>query len=1079
LLSAALDDALAGRASVVLVDGEPGIGKTWLLQELAAQAEGRGARVCWGRCWEGQGAPGYWPWLQVFRGYLRDHDAGRLARTLGPATGDLVGWIPELRERVGVPPPTAGAEPEQARFRLFDSIAQMLRSAAGERPLVLLLDDLHCADGDSLLLLEFVAAHLVDCRLLIVAARRSEQTGTPALTQAVTSLLRLPRTRCFTLAGLSEGDLVALLETFLARPAPQRLAAAVHDRTGGNPLFVAAMLPLLERWQESDGADLDLARLGVPDTVRKVIAGRIRQLPQTCRKLLEVASVIGREFDLALLGDASEMATPELMTALEPARRAIAIALDAHVAGRWRFAHVLVRDAVYEGLPAAERLVHHRRVGLALERRGADDAESRAAVAHHFLEAAPLGELDRAITFARRAAERAVGLHSYDAALRLLERALDALAAGSGDAELRCRLLLALGDALRMSGRLPEAREAYVRAADVAREIGSAEMLACSALGLAEPWTDFGSVDELRVRLLGEALAALGSEPTPLRLRVLARLAPALHGTGSHARMLEMVEESITGARQLPDRVTLLFALAAGHLTMRGPAFLEERKHFACEMRDVAAEVRDQEMSLRAYLLSLPDSLESGDLRTTERALDAAKRLARELRQPRYAWQVTTAQAALAILRGRFAEAESLAEEARSIGERGHVSLAALYHVGQILGLRRMQGRPAEILDLVARTGPTHPELDCIPIIWALVQLERGEADKSRMVLEREVDERLEALPHDIYWAFTMNLLAELCSGLEDVGRARRLYEMLAPYERRAIVLGTVALCDGSFAHPLGLLAVVAGRPESAERHFQVAIDANRRLEAWPALARTQHAYARLLLARRGSGDEGRAVALLDAAQRAAVELGMPSLACAVGRDRDRIAARGGQAVEPAPASNVFRLEGQYWSIAYSGRVVRLKRAKGLDYLASLLVRPGSEIHVLDLCGGASTDGRSTPAGDSADRQARDAYRRRLTDVRDELAEAELRNDLGRIDVLRREMEHLTEELVVGRGLGGRPRHRSSDSERARVSVRNDVTRALEVLRRLHPELWRHLSNAVRTGTFCSYNPERPTEWIV
>jgi eukaryotic-like serine/threonine-protein kinase len=157
VLHTALGSAFAGRGQVVLIAGEPGIGKTRTSDMFAAQAEASGACILWGRCHEWEGAPPYWPWIQVLRAYLSLADEGSLIRDLGAGAADVAQVLPELRQRIPDLPELPAMEPEQARFRLFDALATFLVNAAKARPLVVVLDDLHWADTPSLLLLQFLA----------------------------------------------------------------------------------------------------------------------------------------------------------------------------------------------------------------------------------------------------------------------------------------------------------------------------------------------------------------------------------------------------------------------------------------------------------------------------------------------------------------------------------------------------------------------------------------------------------------------------------------------------------------------------------------------------------------------------------------------------------------------------------------------------------------------------------------------------------------------------------------------------------------------------------------------------------
>lgn len=291
-LGEALDNALAGRGRVVLVTGEPGIGKSRLADELIGHALSRGARVIVGRCWEAGGAPAYWPWVQSLRAYVRQIDSEALHAQLIAGAGDLVQLLPELSERFpDLPDPTA-VDAEGARFRLFDAVAAFLRSAAHIGPLVVMLDDVHAADDPSLLLLRFVARDMADSRLLVVCALRDvDPTMREPLPTTLTELLREAHASVLRLDGIAEADVAAYIEHSTGTDAPAALAHAVHAETEGNPLFVSEVVRLLAA--EDLLADAD-AHVRIPPGVRAVIGQRVSRLSQPCRDLLVPAAILGR-----------------------------------------------------------------------------------------------------------------------------------------------------------------------------------------------------------------------------------------------------------------------------------------------------------------------------------------------------------------------------------------------------------------------------------------------------------------------------------------------------------------------------------------------------------------------------------------------------------------------------------------------------------------------------------------------------------------------------------------------------------------------------------------------------------------
>ena len=381
-----LDDAFAGRGRLVLVVGEPGIGKSRLAEELIACARTRGARVLVGRCWEAGGAPAYWPWVQSLRAYVRESDPSELRSQLGFAAADLAQLVPELRQHFPDLPEPPALEPEAARFRLFDATADLLRNASESRPIVLVLDDLHAADAPSLLLLRFLARELASIRVLLVGAYRDVDPlpGQP-LTEMLAAVAREPVTSRISLGGLSEGEVAEYVELTAAEIASAELIAALHGDTGGNPLFVGEIVRLLSvEGVQSDSTDE--IHLAIPQSVRDVIARRLAHLSEECNRVLVLASVLGREFALNALARLGGVPEDELLDVLDEAMAARVVSDVPGWPGRLRFAHVLIRDTLYEGLTTASRVRLHRRAVGALEALyGAEPGPFLAELAHHSL----------------------------------------------------------------------------------------------------------------------------------------------------------------------------------------------------------------------------------------------------------------------------------------------------------------------------------------------------------------------------------------------------------------------------------------------------------------------------------------------------------------------------------------------------------------------------------------------------------------------------------------------------------------------------------------------------------------------
>ena len=544
-LMAGLDDAFAGRGRLFLVVGEPGIGKSRLAEEVMRHARARGARVLVGRCWEAGGAPAYWPWVQALRAAVRDTDSAALLAHLGAGAAQLAQIVPELRQRFPDLPEPPALESEVARFRLFDATAEFLGNISQAPPTVLVLDDLHAADAPSLLLLRFLARELRSTHILLLAAYRDVDPipGRP-LTETLAEVAREPVTRRVSLGGLSEREVAQYVKLTASQIASTPLVAAVHQETEGNPLFVGEIVRLLAVEGVASESTAE-ARLAIPQSIRDVIARRLNHLSHECNRLLVLAAVIGREFALDALARLAGVSEDGLLDVLDEAMAARVLADVPGAADRLRFAHVLIRDTLYEGLAAARRARLHRQVVAALEALYGDEpGQHLAELAHHSIASS---DVDKALRYAQRAGDRALALLAYEEAARLYQTALDALdLADVRDERTRCELLLSAGEAQMRAGNTQAAKRAFLDAAGIGRRLGLPRELARAAAGYArEDMYLRAAGDDRLVPLLEEGLVALADEDVALRVRLLARLAGALRDEPSRDRRDRLSREAV------------------------------------------------------------------------------------------------------------------------------------------------------------------------------------------------------------------------------------------------------------------------------------------------------------------------------------------------------------------------------------------------------------------------------------------------------------------------------------------------------------------------------------------------------
>jgi DNA-binding SARP family transcriptional activator len=887
-----LDDAFAGRGSLFLLVGEPGIGKTRLAEELIARARARGARVLVGRCWEAGGAPAYWPWVQSLRAYLRDTDSRDLRSHLREGAAEVARLLPELHERLADLPAAAALESEGARFRLFDAVTGLLTSVAAARPLVLVLDDLHAADEPSLLLLRFVARELGQSRLLIVGAYRDiDPKLADPLATTLGELAREPVTRTVALAGLGEADVARYIELAAPGRSATDLTAVLHAETEGNPLFVGEIVRLLAAERRLD--EPVVAPLAIPQSVREVIGRRLRHLSQECNRLLTLASVLGREFDLDALAGVSELERRAILDLLDEATEARVVAAAPGAISRMRFAHALIRDAAYHRLPRSARVQLHRQAGETLEVLYSSNLDPHLAeLAHHFYESAAGGNGEQAVDYARRAGARAVALLAYEEAVRLYRMALAALeSTHAPDEPTRCELLLALGEALARSGEMRPAKEAFSRAALMARQVGVPELLASAAIGYGGRfvWVRCGR-DPLLVPLLQDALAALPPEDSVLRVKLLARLAGALRELPSAASAPALAREAVEIARRLGEPATLAYALDGLYAGMRHPQHAAAWRAMADELVQVAEAAGAKERAWAGHQHRTGPMMLVGDLDGVDAELREMERLADELRQPAQSWALSLTQTMRALFAGRFDEAETLLERNRELGQRAQTP--DITYVGarlqQLFLLRRERGGIDELDGPLRRYVSEYPERIVFRCMQVALWRETGRHREARGALEEFARDGFAELPTRQEWFFGAGLLAEACVQLGDRPRAAALYELLLPHAG-CNLLNWVEVCAGSTSRYLGLLATAMSRWQDAERHFQAAIEMDRRTGGRPWLAHGQRDYASMLLARAEPGDLEHAVGLLNSARAGFDELAMYTHAASASAQLERL----------------------------------------------------------------------------------------------------------------------------------------------------------------------------------------------
>ncbi|MGH3807500.1 MAG: ATP-binding protein [Pseudonocardiaceae bacterium] len=857
VLRAAFERSAAGDRQVILVGGEPGVGKSRLVAEFAREMHAEGASVLFGRCDEGLAMP-YQPFVEALSHYLHHAPPAELPNGLGRSGGELARLVPELAEVVpGLPSPLR-SDPETERYRLFEAMACWLGAASVDEPLVVILDDLHWATQPTLLLLRHVVRATSFAQLLVVGIyRHTEPDLDHALADLLADLRRTTGVQRLMLGGLDEAEVTALLEaTGHARGADTRgLARAIRAHTEGNPFFVGELVRhAAESGALGEEGGGSLHQLGVPEGVHEVVLRRLSRLSEAASDVLATAAVVGAEFDHAVVAAVTGLDEEAVAEALDEALAAGLLKEVIGVTLRFRFRHQLVRASLYTSLSTTRRLRLHRRVGEAMEalHRSRLD-EHLPALAYHFAQAAASGEADTAVRYTWRAGDRALAQLAHDQAAELYARAL-VLFDGSelaDDPLRRCDLLIALGEAQRRAAH-PAHRQTLLDAAAIAQRAGDVNRLAAAALANTRTIGPAAEVDHERVAVLTAALDVI-DEDSPVRARLLANLAGELF-SGEWDRRVALSRQAVTMARRLGDLATLAHVLIPVLRTLRHPSTLGQRFGLVIELAELAEQLGDANVAFSAAWYGIGAALEAGDAVLAQRRLDDATRLAGDLAQPALRWIVAVPHAALVVLAGKVHEGELLARQALEMGISANYPDARMFFAMHLLVIKAVQCRLGELEELVSEVIVQCPDQWGWQAALALAHCEFGRRVEARAVFDKMATDDFASLAYDVTWLSGMALSAELCAELGDGCAAAVLYRLLTPYADQFVAAGN-GLCLGSVARYLGRLAATMGALDEANAHFAAAAAAHTRSGAAAWLIRTQLDWAVLLRTRQDDGD--------------------------------------------------------------------------------------------------------------------------------------------------------------------------------------------------------------------------------
>jgi DNA-binding CsgD family transcriptional regulator/tetratricopeptide (TPR) repeat protein len=873
-LVAGLDRALQGRGGMFLLSGEPGIGKTRVAEELALEARKRDAAVYWGRSTLAEGAPPYWPWVQILRSVLRDVGDAEFRRLAGPGLAQILQVVPDLRGHFPDVTPTPGDD-AQTRFGTYDSVVQLLLDASGARPMVLVLDDLHWADTPSLLLLQLLAGQLPHSRLIVIATYRDRELATDHLLRThLADFVRRGETTELPIAGLRNPEVVSLLRVLTGFEPAADVAQRLQAQTGGNPFFLGELARTLgdagpepSQWKFPASPDV------IPQGIGAVLRRRIETLSTDCRGALEIGAVAGHDIDLDLLETATARGRPRLLDLLD---EAIVNGVVTRRGGRNSFAHGLVRDAVYSGISAARRGELHGLIGRMLEG-GSFGSSAAPAVqlAHHFVEASAVDPSVRAkaLEYASAAGRRALAELAYEEAVRLFELALGR--AAPVDSVERAGLILDLGRARYLAGDIGGAMEAAEEVARMAEELDDRNLLARAtvvARGVGGPGLT------LRIKRLCNRAMRRPTQDASLRIQVLSQLTAALMQTGDAAderAAKESSREAVLLAQDAVDPDVIFAGIHARQMATAGPDGVDERLQLAERTLRLARETGRSSIAQWGHAWRLDALVQLGRIDEAELTVELLARLAGELHEPLARWRAVQAHSWLSLLRGSFAEADVLAEEARQLGRSGHHAPAEFtYLIHRIATAILVGGLEQAFQDMREQLRPL-AEMEPIPPAFAAGPFAlMGRMEEARAAVRQVAAAGLETIGPAMIRLPAMALLTEAITAVGEADLASAAYAALLPYAHLNVSGGANGF-NGSVSRHLGMLSTTLKRWDEAAEHYEQAIEFELRMGARPFVVRSQIAYAEMLLRAGRDRDFRHARKLLETAIASSRELGM------------------------------------------------------------------------------------------------------------------------------------------------------------------------------------------------------------
>lgn len=894
-----LDRALDGHSCVALVAGEPGVGKTRLLQELHVEAESRGMHVLVGHCAEPAGAQAYLPFVEVLeQALLSPRSPAALRAALGDLAGEIGRIVPGVRRERGDVPDPVELPPDQARRYLWNSVLAYLDRAARDRPLLLDLEDLHWADESTLALLAHLAPQLATLPVFVVGTYRDTEVGPEhPLAATIDHLRRRHLLTLVTLRRLTQHRVGEMLQGLAHQAPPAGLAATVHAETDGNPFFVeevylhlaesGALLDERGRFRPS----LRIDELDVPESLRLVIGGRLARLGPATRDALAAAAIVGRTFDSAVVARVAEQSPEALAQALDVAERA-RLVVPTHANADLMFNHELIRQTLLTDTSTVRRRLLHARAATAIEQLAGDDLADHAAdILAHLDRAGPHASPEAMARFARLAGDRAMEVTAFDDAVAHFTRAAALGAAGD---PARAELLERLAMAQRSAGRWDEALGTLDQALDHYERLGRRDDIGrvCWTMVYHLAW---GARFEEAFAVASRGLAVLGDAHTADRARLMSVLGWVTSLAGDYHGAVGLFGPARAIAEDIGDKRALADVLHMQTMHNFGYA------RFAAGVEDglAAADVFEAEGALWDLCSALGFTLyQAGAVGRPELAAELAERVAPLAAKLGHlgATFLTLSHRVRAegVLRADFEVIARLAPEQIEVCERG--GLPWLYvgylYLGFVAG---WQGEWDEAERQLAHAASVEPPGTFSGQSAAHLAVHLARAGRVAEV-GALADELRAALPQAgrVNSLGSWNALLLLTEALYESGRHAEAASLAGLVdEMLALADDEWLLFDGRLVQTIGAMAVAAANDwDEAERRYDAAAATAAAMGHRIEQAEILRLRARMLVDRGAAGDRERARALLDDAADRYEALGMAAHA---GR------ARGVRAAEPAP----------------------------------------------------------------------------------------------------------------------------------------------------------------------------------